>query len=217
MIESKLDPNRGYKRVRDEITLENVKLIWRNFAGEKKQYNEAGKRNFAIALDEDLALELYDVGWPVKDNVSKVNDPTHAADEVLYHLPVTVKMDGKRPARVFIVAPAKNPKPDAPKNVKTLITPETAMVVDWARFDLVDLKLSPYNYDFNNRKGVTAYLVSMFGFLHVDDLEQKYADIPEEEQAAIEAGDDVIDVEGSEWVEDEEDEDEIIRRRAIEA
>lgn len=215
MIESKLDPNRPYKRVREEITLENIRLIWKNFAGEKKQFNEAGKRNFAIPLDEELALELYEAGWPVKDNVKKVNDPSNPAEEVLYHMPVIVRLDGKRPARIFMVAPAKNPKPDAPKNVKTLITEETAVVVDWARFDLIDVKLSPHNYDFNGKRGVTAYLVTMFGFVHVDSLEEKYADIPEDEQAALETGGDVIDAEGSEWVED--DEDEIIRRRAIEA
>jgi hypothetical protein len=88
------------------------------------------------------------------------------------------------------------------------------MLVDWARFDMIDLKLSPFNYDINGKKGVSAYLVTMFGFLHVDSLEQKYADIPEDEQMAIEAGDDVIDVE---WTEDDEDEDEPIRRRALEA
>jgi hypothetical protein len=191
-----------YKRVNDEIKLENVRLIWRNFAGEEKPFNTKGKRNFAIPLDEPLALTLREIGWNVKD---KEKD-----GEILYHLPVTVKMDGKRPPRIFLITLSKNSR--------TPIDEDTVMLLDWAEFEAVDVILRPFNWDVQGKQGVKAYLKSFYGILREDELEMKYADIPiEGEPLAIEADDDILDVEG-EWVDDETDDTALdtIERKALE-
>lgn len=205
MIESKLKP-RPYKRVTEEIKLEGIQLIWRNFAGEKKLYNENGKRKFAIPLDEDVALKLYNAGWNVKDNVNKVNDLTHSAEEVLYHLEVNVKIDGKVMPRLFVVAKKWSEREQGAISVRTLLDEENVplAILDFAPVEYADVILRPFNYDINGKKGVSAYLKTLFAFLRQDDLEAKYAHIPIEgpEQAEIEAGDDILDVEGGEWIED---------------
>jgi hypothetical protein len=52
---------------RDEtIVLEDVKLIFRNFAGREGMYNREGDRNFAVELPKDVAEELAANGWNVK-------------------------------------------------------------------------------------------------------------------------------------------------------
>jgi hypothetical protein len=190
------------KKVKEELKLENVRLIWRNFAGEKKLYNENGKRNFAIPLDEETALALREIGWNVKDNQRKIDSGT--AEELLYHLPVTVKMDGRVPPRVFLISKKWNPTTGEEEPRRTQLDEDTIMLLDFAELETVDVILRPFNWDVNGSQGVTAYLKTLFAFLHQDDLERKYAHIQmEDEQLALEAADDVIDVD-AEWV-DEED------------
>lgn len=187
-----------HKRVNEEIKLEGIRMMWRNLRGEKKQFNEAGKRNFAIPLGEDLALELADIGWNVRMK-EKANDEGKL--EKLYHLSVNVKMDGKNPPRIFMITMGPDGEPR-----RTSLDEDTIGLLDFAEFDNVDVIVRPYNYDFNGKKGVTHYLKTLFATLHVDDLEKKYAHIPIEDGALqLEAGEDgdVIDVEG-EWVEDDE-------------
>lgn len=189
-----------YKRVTEEIKLENIRMMWRNLRGEKKQFNEAGKRNFAIPLEEDLALQLAEIGWNVRAK-EKAND--EGKMETLYHLSVNVKLDGKNPPRIFMITWGPDGEPR-----RTQLDEDTVGLLDFAEFDNVDVIIRPYNYDFNGKKGVTHYLKTLFATLHVDDLEKKYAHIPIETAGVleIEAGEDgdLIDVEGGEWIEDDE-------------
>jgi hypothetical protein len=174
------------KRVEKEIKLEDVRLIWRNFAGEERPFNAKGKRNFAIPLDEPLALELAEIGWAVK---AKPQDD----GSTLYHLPVTVKMDGRMPPRIFMITKSLNKR--------TPLDEDTVMLLDYAEFDLVDVILRPFNWDVSGKQGVAAYLKTMFAFIHEDDLEKKYSHIPVD-GSPLEI-ENVIDVE-AEWVDDDE-------------
>lgn len=174
-----------FKRVENEIKLEDVRLIWRNFAGEERTFNAAGKRNFAIPLAEPLAQELRELGWAVKEKERE--------GEMLYHLPVTVKF-GKKPPRIFMITKSKNKR--------TPLDEDTVMLLDYAEFDLVDVIIRPYNWDVQGKQGTTAYLKTLFATIHEDDLEKKYAHVPiEGEPLEIES---FIDVEGGDWVDDEE-------------
>lgn len=187
---------RPYKRVNDEIKLEGVRLIWRNFAGEAKQFNDAGKRNFAIPLEADLAGVLYETGWNVKEK-EKVNDEGQM--ERLYHLSVTVKMDGRVPPRIFMISRTANNEPR-----RTPLDEDTVALLDYAEFDSVDVILRPYNWK-NSRgeQGVSAYLKTLFATLHQDDLEKKYAHIPIEGALELEAGDDADTLSDTGWVNDD--------------
>jgi hypothetical protein len=193
------------KRVNEELKLEGVRLIWRNFAGEKRLYNESGKRSFSIPLEEPMALELREIGWNVKDNQKKVD--RGEADELLYHLDVTVKMDGRRPPRLFLISKKWDHQTNEEVSRRTPLDEDTISNLDYAEFDNVDLIIRPFNWGpIQGNYGVTAYLKTGFFFLHQDDLERKYAHIPldaSDDMLAIEAGDDIIDVEG-EWIDNED-------------
>lgn len=158
---------RPYKRVQEEITLRDCRMIWKNFEGIAKQYNDAGKRNFAIPLEEDMAVELYNAGWNVKEKVQE--DGTH-----LYHLAVTVKMDGKRPPRMFLITLSQMRR----VQLKVEDDVDTVLLLDIAELDRVDVTLRPFNWDVNGKQGVSAYLKILMGTVHEDELEKEYSHIP---------------------------------------
>lgn len=186
--------HRPYKRVDGELTFRDVRIIYRNFEGREGQYNTKGKRNFAIALDQESAIALHEAGWKVKERIKDDG-------ERLFHLPVTVKMDGQRAPRIFLITMSKNRR--------IQLTEETAMAVDWAEFDRVDVTIRPFNWDINGQQGVSAYLKIFMGALHENELELDYAHIPivGEEETTPEL-ENVIDAqvnEDTDWVQDEED------------
>lgn len=188
------------KRVKDEIKLEGVRLIWRNFAGEARQYNAEGKRNFAIPLDEETAKHMRDLGWNVKSKETEFD----GVMETLHHISVNVKMDGKVPPKIFVITKSKNRR--------NALDEDTVSMLDWAEFDTVDVILRPYNWVVNGNEGVSAYLKTLFAVLHEDDLEKKYAHIPEDDGTlAIEAADGVLDLDDTDYWETDEE------QKAIEA
>jgi hypothetical protein len=153
------------QRLQDEVILEDAQIIWRNFAGEEKPFNTAGKRNFSIVLPQDLAIEMRSAGWNVKEK-----PPREDGDEPFYHLPVTVKF-GKNPPRLFMITRSTNRRTPLDEDLMPLL--------DRARFTTVDLIIRPYNWDVNGKQGVTAYLSTGFFTIHENRLELKYAHIPE--------------------------------------
>lgn len=180
------------KRVDDPITLEDIRLIWKNFSGEKRLFNESGKRNFSIPLEESVALKLREIGWNVKDNSHKI-EPGEPVD---YHIPVTVKMDARVPPRVFMIVRSQN--------IRIPLDEESIGLLDKAELDVVDVVLRPFNWDVNGKQGVAAYLKLMYATLKEDPLDLKYAHIPLEGEAdgvdgLIEnySGDDILEVDPS--------------------
>lgn len=156
------------KRVEDPITLEDVRLIWKNFAGEKRLFNEQGKRNFSIPLDEPTALKLREIGWNIKDNANKVE--RGEAQELEYHIPVTVKMDARIPPKVYLIIRSQN--------IRVPLDEVSIGLLDTAELDTVDVVLRPFNWDVNGKQGVAAYLKLMYATLQEDPLDLKYAHIP---------------------------------------
>lgn len=156
------------KRVDDPISLRDVRMIKRNFAGEERlPYNTAGKRNFVIPLDPELALQLREIGWKVWDNSNQV--ATGNAEELAYFLTVTVKF-GKIPPRLFLITKSKNRR--------TPLDEDTVMLLDVAEFDKVDVIIRPFNWDVSGKQGVSAYLKTGYFILHEDELDLEYAHIP---------------------------------------
>lgn len=200
---SKLLP-RPHREVREELRLENVRMKWTNFAGEKRLFNENGKREFSIELDEPTALALWDAGWNIKDNIKRVL--TGQDEELKYHLTVTVKMDGKRPPRLFMIVKSKNRR--------VPMDEESLHLLDQLEFDLVEAVIRPFNWDVSGKQGVAAYLKILYATMHEDPLDLKYAHIPiqgeEDEPLELEEYLEGEEIGDSEWVIDDE-------RRAIEA
>lgn len=148
----------------EEFKMEDVRLIWRNFEGREGLYNDFGKRNFSIVLDEMEALEMIEAGWAVKRK-----DPKEEGDLPLYHLPVKVNFRSKRPP-ILVMISSKG---------RTNLDETTCALIDFAELLKVDLILNPYHWDVSGKQGIKAYLKKVYVTIYEDFLDLKYADVPD--------------------------------------
>ena len=146
------------------VTIENARIIFRNFAGREGQYNREGDRNFGVILDPELAEQMLADGW----NVKYLKPREGEEEEPTPWVQVSVNYRG-RPPRVVMVT----------SRGRTSIPEDMVEVLDWADLKIVDLILNPYEWAVNGNTGVKAYLKSLFVTILKDELEQKYADVPE--------------------------------------
>lgn len=149
--------------------IDNARITFRNFEGKAGQYNAAGQRNFHLVLPEEVAHALMADGFNVK-----ARPPREEGDSPFYHLKVNVKMDSNVPPKIYIVT-SKGRRP---------LTEDMLSTLDWAEFANIDLIFSRYKRDWpDGRTTVTAYLQTFFGTIREDELELRYADVPELESA----------------------------------
>lgn len=144
------------------ITMENVRIIFRNFAGREGMYNREGERNFAVLLDDPkLVKMLVKDGWNVK-----YLKPREEGDEEQAYLQVSVNFNGRPPRLVMITSRGR-----------TNLTERECEVLDWADIRECDLIVRPYEWVVNGKTGIKAYLQSIFVTIEEDALELKYASI----------------------------------------
>lgn len=143
------------------VTMENVRIIFRNFAGREGMYNREGDRNFAVLLDEKTAVAMAEDGWNVKALKSREEgDPDQP------YLQVSVNFKG-RPPRIVMVT----------SRGRTTLGEHECEVLDWADIKNVDLIVRPYEWAVNGKTGIKAYLKSIFVTIEEDELELKYAEL----------------------------------------
>jgi hypothetical protein len=200
--------NLPVKRVDDELTLRDVRMIYKNFSGREGLYNEAGKRNFSIWLTNGQANYLRDMGWNPKLIKRTAELPEEDRE---WHLPVNVSYkEGTRHPRIFFITKSTNSR--------NPVDEEFVGMIDRGVFDKVDVTISPYNWRLKSgAEGVSGYLRTWYGFIHEDPLDLEYAEykLPGEGAAVViensrrgplelESGDDegVIILEETDWEQD---------------
>ena len=157
-----------FKEVKENINIEGAKLLFRNFSGKEGQYNPAGNRNFAVALDPEIAKELEDEGW----NVRWLR-PRNEEDQEQPILSVKVAF-GRRPPKIIIVNSM---------GAKTQLFEEQVQLLDWADIEYADITINPYNWEAAGKRGVKAYLKTMYVKIQEDPWEQKYKNPPDSAQS----------------------------------
>jgi hypothetical protein len=145
------------------VVLENVRLIFLNFAGKEDQFNSQGVRKFSVELPEAVAQDMKRDGWNVKwPKPRESGDPDaeprlpHIAVEASYRLfsPQVTLITGRR---------------------RTNLTASELDILDWADIITADVVLQPSHYEMNGKAGVKAYLQKMFVTIEEDVLDKKYA------------------------------------------
>lgn len=149
--------------LQQNVVMENVRIIFRNFKGAEGMYNREGDRNFAVCLDDDIAEAMEADGWNVKRLKPRDDDETPQA-----YLSVSVNFKGRPPRVVMITSRGR-----------TDLDEEAVDVLDWVDIRNVDLIVRPYEWAVNGKTGVKAYLKSLFITIDEDELELKYSDVPE--------------------------------------
>lgn len=152
-----------------QLLLEDRRIIFRNFTGAEGRFNAKGQRNFHVVLEEDEAERMTVAGWNVK-----YPKPREDGDQPLPHLPVKVRFDNFPPRVVLITSRGKTPLDESMVDI-----------LDWAEIEHVDMILNPSWYDVNGKSGYSAYLKSLYVTIHEDELELKYADVPDSAQSAL--------------------------------
>lgn len=156
-------------RVEGNITMENVRIVNRNFRGLQGPMNALGDRNFCVLLeDPELIRQLTEDGWNVK-YFNKRED----SDVPQAFLPVKISFKNK-PPMVYLVT----------NRGKTRLTEEDDLDnLDHVDIMNVDVIIKPYNWEMPDPRtkqvftGVKAYAVSLYITVYEDELSMKYADI----------------------------------------
>lgn len=159
------------QKVLRNLSVENARIGFRNFTGKEGQFNPVGRRNFCVFLDTPTANGLVTDGWNIK--WLKPRDPD---DQEQAYLQVSVSYDHFPPKIILIT-----------ENGKTELTEASVNILDWAEIKSVDLIIRPYNWEMSGKKGVKAYIKSMYVTIVEDEFAQKYRNVPDSAVAAIDA------------------------------
>lgn len=145
--------------VKDRLNIENAQILFRNFSGKQTQYNNEGNRNFCVILDDEkFAEDLKEDGWNIrylKARDAFENDKPYMQVSVSYR---------NQPPSIYLIS-GKN---------KTLLDEDSVGMLDWADINNVDLVINPYNWEVNGKKGVKAYVKSMYVTIDEDPFASKY-------------------------------------------
>jgi len=139
--------------------IEDVQIIFRNFAGEKSTFNQNGDRTFAVVLDEKLAKTMADDGWNVK-----LLESREEGEPGTPYIQVTVGYKN-RPPYIVLISGDDN---------RTHLTEDIVGMLDGIDIKTADLICRGYDWDVNGKKGTKAYLKTLFVTLEEDDLMRKY-------------------------------------------
>ena len=148
--------------VKNNIVIEKARIGFRNFSGKEGKFNPAGRKNFCVFLETDLAQKLVEDGWNVRWLMPRNED-----DERQAYLQVSVSFDNIPPKVVMITSRGK-----------TILDESTVSLLDWAEISEVDVIIRPYNWEVNGKGGVKAYLKSMYVTISEDEFESKYYSLP---------------------------------------
>lgn len=137
------------------LRLENVRLVWKNFAGAKKQYNAEGLRNFHVVIDEPTAKLLRRDGWNIKDHKAR-----EEGEPDWYSLKVHVRFDNFPPSIIL-----KN------GNIRTQVDESMLDILDWAETKDIKLMVNGSYYKTDRNEGVKAYLSRLVATISEIDYE----------------------------------------------
>lgn len=150
--------------VNQNLTIENANIGrggFRNFAGERSQFNPNGKRTFTILLDEATGYSLEQQGWHIR-----WREPRDEQDDRIALLTVEVKF-GDYPPKIMLITGGN----------RTPLDESNIAILDSAEIANCDLVIRPYNWSVQGNEGTKAYLKTMYVTLEDDDFGGKYKDL----------------------------------------
>lgn len=148
------------------LSVENARIIFRNFAGKEAKFNPAGRRNFCLLLDNENAAIMKEQGWNVKTLAPRDPDA-----EPQPYIQVKVVFDNF-PPNIWLISGGN----------KTRLDEDTVDSLDYAEIENVDLIVTPYVWDMSGKTGVAAYLKTMYVTIAENEFEKKYRDLDEDDE-----------------------------------
>lgn len=143
-----------------DAILENVQLAFRNFSGTAGRYNREGDRNTMLVLPEDVAMELHEAGWNIKMKTYE------ESGETVYRIKAKVNFNSRRPPKIVAVS--------AQTGKQLILDANNIGILDSLDVISVDVILSPYQWNIENMRGITAYVKTMYALYEEDPFQSKY-------------------------------------------
>lgn len=140
------------------VPIEDAKICFRNFSGKEGQFNAKGQRNFCVILRDDIAESMKDDGWNVK-----YLRPRDETEQPQPYIQVKVNFRNVPPKIVLVTS-----------HGKSILDEESVGMLDWAEIETADVIFSPYPWEVNGKRGITAYLKTLYVTLVEDAFESKY-------------------------------------------
>lgn len=138
------------------LQVDNAKIRYKNFSGVGTAYNHAGDRNFVWVIeDEDLAEDLKEWGYNVKEKTNRDGDP-------VWNVTVKVKFNDYGP-KIFLLN-------DGSKK-KTLLDADTVGCLDGAFIIQFDMDLRESEWNVNGKSGIALYLNSARAIIEANRFE----------------------------------------------
>jgi len=148
----------------ERLRLEDVKIIFKNFRGEKGPYNEAGVRTFSIVIEDlELAKDLANEGWALKPLTNEEGEID------AFHLPVKINYDSRQPPRIYKVSLTRQGQ--LPLDEKTID------MLDYLPIDYADVIVNPYAWEVQGETGIKAYCQTMYVVIEENELDIKWANM----------------------------------------
>lgn len=144
--------------------IEDARILFRNFSGKESQYNREGDRNFTAVLEPDAAAAMAADGWNVRELAAR-----EEGDEPIPIIEVSVGYK-VRPPKITVIT----------STGRTTYDEDMISTLDWADIRQVDFIARGYEWEVNGKRGVKAYLQTMYITIEEDALERKYALMAEE-------------------------------------
>lgn len=149
----------------ENLSLENVRLIFKNFSGAQSEYNRKGDRNFCVVLEDPELIEtMINDGWNVKTRPPRDED-----GDPLYYVRIKIGYfddpEDRRNPRVMVIS----------GNNRRYLSQEDLSCLDYMSIKKVDVSIRPYQYDVNGKTGISGYLKALYVTQKLDPLEEKYA------------------------------------------
>lgn len=146
----------------DNITIEDARIIFRNFSGAGSKFNREGQRNFCVVLDDqDAVNELKAQGWGIKTLKPRSED-----DEATNYIKVNVSYDYTPPVVYIVVGDKKTP-----------IGEDSIGSIDHLEIKQADVVIRPYHWEVGGREGIAAYLKTLYIVVAQDIIAEKYSDL----------------------------------------
>ena len=159
--------------------LTNADILFRNFAGVEKQYNNAGDRNFCVRLDEQIANELASMDIPVK-----ILEPRDEDGEPLRFIKVKIKDFSK----VYSANVGQHWPADmslAERKEKQKLSEASYYSLDDANVQTAWITVSIYRWEMgagpNKKRGTSLSLSEGFFKVEPNELEAQFFGIPDGE------------------------------------
>ena len=159
--------------------LTNADILFRNFAGVEKQYNNAGDRNFCVRLDEQIANELASMDIPVK-----ILEPRDEDGEPLRFIKVKIK-DFSKLYSANVGQHWPEDMPLAERKEKQKLSEASYYSLDDANVQTAWITVSIYRWTMgsgaNKKSGTSLSLSEGFFKVEPNELEAQFFGIPDGE------------------------------------